>query len=250
MKIKLSDHQTKQIDKVLKEETKLENQKLIEEIGLLQRQMLGEGKHSLLIVLQGMDASGKDGAVRRTFTGVNPNGISVKSFKKPTEEEYAHDFLWRVHKHLPAKGMIQIFNRSHYEDILVPSVYGYLSENTIKERYDHINNFEKLIESNGTKILKFFLHVSKEEQYERLMERVELKEKHWKHNDGDWDTREHWDDFESVYERIFEKCNSPEWHIVPSDRNWEKVNYIAKVVLAELKKMKITWPALITEKFK
>ncbi len=250
MKIKLSDHQTKQIDKVLKEETKLENQKLIEEIGLLQRQMLGEGKHSLLIVLQGMDASGKDGAVRRTFTGVNPNGINVKSFKKPTEEEYAHDFLWRVHKHLPAKGMIQIFNRSHYEDILVPSVYGYLSENTIKERYDHINNFEKLIESNGTKILKFFLHVSKEEQYERLMERVELKEKHWKHNDGDWDTRKHWDDFESVYERIFEKCNSPEWHIVPSDRNWEKVNYIAKVVLAELKKMKITWPALITEKFK
>jgi len=247
--IKLSQIKTQKIDKSKKEEIKLENEEMITEIITLQRKMNAQGKYSLLIIFQGMDASGKDGAVRRTLSGVNPNGISVKSFKKPTEEEFAHDFLWRVHPHTPAKGMIQVFNRSHYEDILVPSVYGYLPKEAIDERFELINNFEQQVESNGTVILKFYLHTSKDEQLRRLIERVEVSEKHWKHNDGDWESREHWDDFRAVYETIFKKCDKPEWHIVPADRNWEKVNYVARTILSTLKDMDLQWPELKSEKF-
>ncbi len=247
--IKLSQIKTQKIDKSKKEEIKLENEKMIIDIIALQRKMNAQGKYSLLLIFQGMDASGKDGAVRRTLSGVNPNGITVKSFKKPTDEEFAHDFLWRVHPHTPAKGMIQVFNRSHYEDILVPSVYGYLPKEAIEERFDLINTFEKQVESNGTTILKFYLHTSKDEQFKRLTERVEVPEKHWKHNDGDWETREHWNEFISVYETIFKKCDKPEWHIVPADKNWEKVNYIAKTILRALKGMDLQWPELKSEKF-
>lgn len=249
-KLKLKNIPTQSIDQSKKESIKLQNVELITEIVELQRKMYAQSKHSLLIVIQGMDASGKDGAVRRTLSGVNPNGIIVKSFKKPTAEEFAHDFLWRVHPHVPAKGMIQVFNRSHYEDILVPSVYDLMPKAEINRRYDAINHFESQVGSNGTTILKFFLHTSKDEQYKRLMERVEIKEKHWKHNDGDWETRKHWDKFIDVYESIFDKCNSPEWTIVPSDKNWEKVNVIAKTILKALKGMDIEWPALESEKFK
>lgn len=248
-KIKLDETPTQQIDKSKKEEIKLENQSMFAEIIELQRIMYAQAKHSLLIVIQGLDASGKDSTVRRALSGINPNGIVVKSFKKPTEEEFAHDFLWRVHKHTPAKGMIQVFNRSHYEDILVPTVYGYLSKKEINQRYTAINNFETQIESNNTTILKFFLHVSKDEQYKRLTERIENKEKHWKHNDGDWETREHWDEFLTVYEEIFEKCDNPNWTIVPSHKNWEKVNLVAKTILKALKKMDLEYPDLISEKF-
>lgn len=246
---KLKNIATQQIDKSKKEEIKVENEKMITEIIELQRKMYAQSKHSLLIIFQGMDASGKDGAVRRTLSGVNPNGISVKSFKKPTEEEFSHDFLWRVHPHVPAKGMIQVFNRSHYEDILVPTVHDYLNKKEINKRYTAINNFEEQVESNGTTILKFFLHTSKDEQYKRLMERIEVKEKHWKHKDGDWETRKHWNEFAAVYEDIFQKCNTPKWTIVPSDKNWEKVNVIAKVILKTLKKMDLDWPELVSEKF-
>jgi len=247
--MKLKDIPTRKIDKSKKDNIKLKNTEMITEIIELQRKMNAQSKYSLLIIFQGMDASGKDGAVRRTLSGVNPNGISVKSFKKPTDEEFAHDFLWRVHPHTPAKGMIQVFNRSHYEDILVPSVYGYLPEDVINERYDAINAFEKQVESNGTTILKFYLHTSKDEQFKRLTERVEIKEKHWKHNDGDWETREHWDEFREVYQTIFKKCDTPEWYIVPADKNWEKVNYVAKTILKALKNMDLQWPELDSERF-
>jgi PPK2 family polyphosphate:nucleotide phosphotransferase len=248
-KIDLSKIPTQTFKKSDKEKIKLKNAEMIAEIITLQKQMNAQSKCSLLIMFQGMDASGKDGAVRSTLSGINPNGISVKSFKKPTAEEFAHDFLWRVHPHAPAKGMIQIFNRSHYEDVLVPSVYKYLSEDVILERYDAINAFEKQLETNGTTILKFYLHTSKEEQLKRLTERVEVKEKHWKHNDGDWETREHWDEFRKVYHTIFEKCDKPEWVVVPADKNWEKVNVVAKTILAAMKKMKLEWPELKSEKF-
>jgi PPK2 family polyphosphate:nucleotide phosphotransferase len=248
-KIKLKNISTRQTDKSKKDEIKLENESMIAQIIELQRIMYAQSKHSLLIIIQGMDASGKDGAVRRTLSGVNPNGIIVKSFKKPTEEEGTHDFLWRIHQHTPAKGMIQVFNRSHYEDILVPSVYGYLSKKEINQRFEAVNNFESQIESNNTTILKFFLHTSKDEQYKRLTERIEIKEKHWKHNDGDWETRKHWDEFTAVYEEIFEKCDNPSWTIVPTDKNWEKVNVIAKTILNSLKKMNLEWPELVSEKF-
>src|SRR5690606_32898998 len=147
----------------------------------------------------------------------NPLGVKIHSFKKPTEEEYAHDFLWRVHNAAPRKGELKIFIRSHYEDILVPSVDKYIPEEVIEKRYKVINDFEKLLGNNGTVILKFFMNVSREAQLERLMERVELKEKHWKHKDGDWDTREKWDKYMEVYEKILNTCNIIPWHIVPSD---------------------------------
>lgn len=233
-----------------KRKTKDENKAMIDEIAELQRVLFAEEQQSVLIILQGVDAAGKDGTVRSIFKGINPLGCQVFGFKKPTEEEFAHDFLWRIHQRVPRKGMIHIFNRSHYEDILVPSVEGFYDKERIERRYDHINHFEQLLEDNGTRVLKFYLHISKEEQLERLTERINNPQKHWKHNDGDWDSRKKWDDYMEVYERIFEKCNTVPWHIVPADRNWIKINAIAKVLLETLKEMQLSWPDLETEKFK
>lgn len=229
---------------------KKENKKLIAEIGELQRILYAEEKQGVLVLLQGVDASGKDGTIGTIFGGINPLGCQVHSFKKPTEEEFAHDFLWRVHKVVPKKGMIHIFNRSHYEDILVPSVEGYYNKERIEARYDHINNFERLLTDDGTKIIKFYLHISKEEQLERLTERIENREKYWKHNDGDWESREKWDSYQKVYETIFKRCNDVPWHIIPSDRNWVKINAVAKVILKTLKEINPQWPNLESERFK
>mgnify|MGYP000725324638 CR=1 FL=1 len=228
-----------------KDELKQLNKQLVD----YQKKMNAQGKYSILIIFQGMDASGKDGATRRVLEGVNPSGIHVKSFKKPTDEEFAHDFLWRVHQHSPAKGMIQVFNRSHYEDILVPSVLGYIPKEVVEERYEMINKFEELLEHNNTKVLKFFLHVSKEEQLERLQERIDNPEKHYKHNDGDWETREHWDNYMKVYQSIFEKCNTIPWNIIPSDKNWYKTYTITKKIIEAFESMDLEWPELETEKF-
>ena len=233
-----------------KEKAKLLIKKNKEQIQFLQKKLNAQGKYSLLVIIQGLDASGKDGAARSVFECVNPAGISVHSFKRPTSEELSHDFLWRVHKHVPAKGMIQIFNRSHYEDILVPSVEGYYSDKTIKKRFGIINHFEKMIEHNDTKILKFYLHNSSKNQLKRLTERINLPQKHWKHNDGDWEVREKRNQYHKVYEQIFKKCNTPKWHIIPSDKNWYKTLLISEIVLKELKGLYLKWPALDSEKFK
>ncbi|MFD1551534.1 polyphosphate kinase [Putridiphycobacter roseus] len=250
-KIILANTTTKTYDRALKEKIKAENVKLVNQIVEFQRRMYSDGRHNLLIIFQGMDASGKDGATRKVFSGVNPLGIKVHAYKKPTDKEFAHDFLWRIHQNVPQQGMIQVFNRSHYEDILVPTIEGYFEESYIEKRYQHINDFEKLlIEGNNTTILKFYLHTSKEEQLERLTERIEIPEKYWKHNDKDWETRKKWDSYMSVYEQIFEKCNQPEWHIIPSDRNWEKENHIAKIVLKAFEEMDLKYPALDSELFK
>jgi polyphosphate kinase 2 (PPK2 family) len=179
-----------------------------------------------------------------------PAGLKINSFKKPTEEESAHDFLWRIHKYTPGKGETQVFVRSHYEDILVPSVLKYIPHDIIEKRFDIINDFEILVESNNTKVLKFFLNVSKEAQKERLMERIEIKRKHWKHKDGDWDTREKFDDYLAVYEKIINKCNVVPWHIIPGDKNWQKNYFAAEVVLKTLRELDLKWPPLVTEKFK
>ncbi len=232
-----------------KDAVKEENKLLIAKIEGYQRILFAEDKHALLIILQGVDAAGKDGVVKGILNGINPFGSRVFSFKKPTEEEFAHDFLWRVHQIVPRKGMIHIFNRSHYEDILVPSVEGYYSKEIIDRRYDHINNFERLLADQGTKVLKFYLHISKEEQFTRLTERLENPEKFWKHNDSDWDSREKWDTYMNVYESIFEKCNETPWHIIPADRNWVKMNAIAKIVLKTLEDLDLKWPSLDTDRF-
>lgn len=224
----------------IKEKTKL----MLKEIGELQYKMYAEQKHSLLIVFQGLDASGKDGLTRGLLKYCNQIGIKIKSFKKPTNEEFSHDFLWRVHQAAPAKGDIQLFIRSHYEDVLVPSVEGYYAKEVIDQRYRLINNFEKLLEHNGTHILKFFLNVSLRVQEERLRERIELKEKHWKHKDGDWETRKKFQQYMEVYERIFHECNDIPWHMVPADKNWQKLYYVANEVLKTLKGMDSKWPEL------
>jgi PPK2 family polyphosphate:nucleotide phosphotransferase len=248
MKIKIVDHPT--FDKTLdKMETKEKTKKMLKEIGKLQYKMYGQNKFSLLIIFQGIDASGKDGVTKDLIEFCNAVGIKIHSFKKPSEEEFAHDFLRRVHEFTPGRGEMQIFIRSQYEDILVPSVEKYIPDEIIEKRYEMINNFEILLESNNTKVLKFFLNVSKEAQKERLMERIECKKKHWKHKDGDWDTREKFDGYIAVYEKIINKCNDIPWYIVPADKNWQKTFYVADVVLKTLKELDLKWPALVSEKF-
>ncbi|MDX9947458.1 MAG: polyphosphate kinase 2 family protein [Bacteroidales bacterium] len=249
MKIKIEDYPTfnKEWDK---DKTKDKTKKILKKIGELQNKMYAQNKFSLLIVLQGTDASGKDGVTKGLVKYCNPLGVKIHSFRKPTEDEYAHDFLWRVHNATPRKGEMKIFIRSHYEDILVPSVEKYIPEDVIERRYKVINDFEKLLENNGTIILKFFMNVSMEAQKERLMERIELKEKHWKHKDGDWDTREKWDKYKEVYEKILNNCNIIPWHLVPSDKNWQKTYAVAEAVLKALEDLDLKWPELVTEKFK
>lgn len=248
MKIKIKDYPTfnKEWDKG---KTLEKTEKMLAKIGELQFKMFAQDKFSLLIVLQGMDASGKDGLTKGLLKYCNPVGLKVHYFKKPTEEEYAHDFLWRVHEVVPAKGQIQVFIRSHYEDILVPTVEKFIPADVIEKRYQLINDFEKIVEHNGTKVLKFFLNVSKEAQKERLMERIELKEKHWKHKDGDWDTREKFDEYIDVYEKIINTCNEIPWHIIPADKNWQKLYGAAGVVLKALESLDLKWPELVSERF-
>jgi len=233
-----------------KDPIKAETKKMLKEIGDLQYQMYAEKKHSILIVLQGLDASGKDGLVRDLLEYCNPVGLSVCSFKKPTPEEYAHDFLWRIHKQVPARGILQVFIRSHYEDILVPSVEGYIPPGVIDRRYEMVNRFEELLEQNGTKVLKFFMSVSKEKQEERLKERVILPEKHWKHNDGDWETLKKRDLYMKVYGQIFDRCNKIPWEVIPADKNWQKTYVAAKFLLKTLKDLNLEWPLLESELFR
>jgi PPK2 family polyphosphate:nucleotide phosphotransferase len=219
----------------------------VKSIGELQLALYAEKKNSLLVILQGMDASGKDGAIKDVFADVNPMGSHVICFKKPTEHELSHDFLWRIHANVPPAGMIHIFNRSHYEDIIVPTVEGYLPKSIISKRYGQINDFERMLEENGTTVLKFFLHVSQEEQKERLTERMTNPKKFWKHKDADWETLKKWKDYMKVYESIFNKCNESPWHVIPSDKNWYKEFLIAEKVLEALKKINPKYPALVTK---
>ncbi len=249
MKINLKEQNTKEPKGWDKEEVKEENKALLQQIYTLQRKLYAEGKRSLLIVMQGMDAAGKDGLTRNLFALASPAWTEVQSFKKPTERESAHHYLWRISKALPKRGNIGVFNRSHYEDILVPSVYGYIDKKAIQKRYEQINNFEKLLVEEGTEVLKFYLNVSFEKQEEKLIERTKNPSKFWKHSDGDWETREYWDDFMKVYESIFDKCDTVPWHIIPSDKNWVKLNVAAKLVLKKLKEMDPKLPKLDSQRF-
>ena len=199
-------------------------------------------------MLQGLDASGKDGSVKNVFSGVNPMGCNVKSFKKPTEAELARDFLWRVHYHAPRKGMIQIFNRSHYEDVLVPRVHKWMPMKEIKKRFDYINSFEQLLQSSGTIIFKFYLHISQKEQQERFAERLTVAEKKWKYQDADIQESKHWDSYIEAFEDIFEHCSKEiPWLIVPSDQNWYRNYIIAKTIVERLEKLDMQYPELLTK---
>lgn len=232
-----------------KGDIKNETKSLLDDVYEYSKRLYAEGNRSVLLVLQGMDASGKDGLTRSLFEKVSPAWVNVHSFKKPTDEELSHDFLWRIHKCTPQKGMITVFNRSHYEDILVPSVYGYLDENTIEKRYAQINQFEKHLEASGTKIIKCYLNVGFEKQEEKLLERINTAEKHWKHSDGDWETRDHWNEFMAVYETIFERCSEIPWNIIPCNHNWRKLHVTAKILVDTLKQMDPAFPALESKRF-
>jgi PPK2 family polyphosphate:nucleotide phosphotransferase len=232
-----------------KDDTEKKTKKILKEIGELQYKMYAQNKYSIIVVLQGTDGSGKDGVTKGLLKYCNPIGLEVYSFKKPTDLEYSHDFLWRIHQVCPAKGVLQVFIRSHYEDILVPSVEKFIPAQVIEKRYEAINIFEKMLEESGTKVLKFFLNVSKEAQKKRLMERIEMKEKHWKHKDGDWDTREKFDQYMKVYQNILTRCNVVPWTAVPADKNWQKLYAVAEVVLKTLKELPLEWPELVSEKF-
>ena len=228
-----------------KQETKDKTAKILEELDDLQNLLFAENKHSILVVIQGMDASGKDGVIRNVFTSMNPQGVNVKSFKAPTSEELSHDFLWRIHLHAPAKGMIQIFNRSHYEDILITRVHKWCNDITAGKRMKAINAWEELISShNNTHILKFYLHVSPEEQQERLSERIKDPTKMWKYNANDFEEAKLWDIYMKMYEDCFENCNEIPWTIVPSDQNWYKEYIIASTLRDTLAGLKMQYPGI------
>jgi len=239
----LKDISTKAPKELDKQETKKQTEEIKAKLDDLQNLLYAESKHSVLVIIQGMDASGKDGAIKNVFGGLNPQGIAVQSFKAPTAEELAHDFLWRIHQHTPKKGMIQVFNRSHYEDVLITRLHGWCDDETAKKRFKAINHFEKLLEEhNDTIILKFYLHVSPEEQQERLKERVENPEKHWKYNAQDFEEAKLWDRYMEMYEDVFENCNDPEWTIVPADQNWYKEFIISKKLADTLEKLEMKFP--------
>lgn len=214
-------------------------------IDALQDRLYAEGRRALLVVLQGIDCSGKDGTVRAVFNTCGPLGVRVTPFRAPAADELAQDYLWRVHKACPPRGFIGIFNRSHYEDVLVVKVKGYASAEAIARRYDEINAFEQMLSANGTRILKFMLHISKEEQAERLRERVALPEKRWKFNPGDLEDRKLWDQYMAAYETALTRCSTPHapWHVIPADRNWARNAAIARIVRETLEEMNPQYPA-------
>jgi len=210
----------------------------------LQGLLYAEHKHKILIVLQAMDTAGKDSTIRMVFQGVNPQGVRVASFKVPTQEERDHDYLWRIHKQVPVKGEIVIFNRSHYEDVLVDRVHNLVSSSEIKRRYAQINNFEQMLAQEGAVILKFFLHIDKDEQRKRLMERLEDPKKHWKFALSDVAERELWSKYMSAYEDVMKNTSTPwaPWYIIPSSKKWCRNLIIARVVVDALKRLKMKYP--------
>ena len=243
--IKLSDISSRVPEDRDKKETKEKTAEMLAELNKLQNLLYAEGKNSLLVILQGMDASGKDGAIKNVFGTLNPQGVHVKTFKAPTDEELSHDFLWRIHPHAPSKGMIQIFNRSHYEDILVTRVHGWCDDDLAKKRMKAINNWENLISvHNHTSILKFYLHISYKEQQERLAERMVNPLKMWKYNTNDKDESQFWNSYMRVYEDCFENCNDIPWTVVPSDQNWNKEYVIVRKLLETLSSLNMKYPAL------
>jgi PPK2 family polyphosphate:nucleotide phosphotransferase len=222
-----------------------EIQENLQQMDQLQYLMYAGNRHSLLIVLQGLDAAGKDGVVRHVLTGMNPEGCVSVNFKQPTKEDLAHDFLWRVHPHVPAKGSVTIFNRSHYEDVLVARVHGLVPEKVWSKRYDQINDFERLITTeNNTTILKFFLHISKEEQLSRFKKRLDDPARQWKISDSDYKEREYWGDYVEAFEDVFNKTSTGHapWFIIPSNHKWFRDLAVSQIIVRKMEEMDMQLP--------
>ena len=215
----------------------------------LQRRLYAEGRRKLLVVFQAMDAGGKDGTIRRVFRGVNPQGVRVTSFKNPSVEDLAHDFLWRIHKAAPAAGMIGVFNRSHYEDVLVVRVESIVPELVWRPRYEAINQFENMLAESGTTILKFYLHISKNEQKKRFQTRLDVPDKYWKFSAADLDKRKQWDDYQAAYEDLLNQCTTQQapWHVIPADQKWYRNLAVSRVLVQALKQLDPRYPPPIEE---
>lgn len=227
-----------------KAEAEKETAENAEKIGELVYRLYAEKKQSVLVVLQGIDTAGKDGTARAILKDVNPQGIKVASFKRPTEEELAHDFLWRIHQQVPGKGEFCVFNRSHYEDVIVVRVHDLVPKEVWKRRFDQINAFERFLEGNGTIVLKFFLHISKEEQKARLKARLSDPTKRWKFSVGDLEERKRWDDYIDAFDDALTKCNTEfaPWHIVPADKKWYRNLVISREVRKALETLDPKFP--------
>lgn len=215
-----------------------------EDIVRIQEKLYAENKQRLLIVIQAMDTAGKDGTIAAVFEGVNPQGVRIANFKTPTTQELEHDYLWRVHPQVPGNGEIVVFNRSHYEDVLVVRVHNLVPESRWRKRYRHINEFERLLSDEGTTILKFFLHIDLETQKERLLDRINTPEKNWKFNPGDIEERKFWPDYMKAYEDVFFETSTDwaPWYIVPSDHNWVRNLIVAGIIAETLKNMNPQYP--------
>jgi PPK2 family polyphosphate:nucleotide phosphotransferase len=231
-------------DSLGRSDTESEFKVLRKELVTLQRVLYAQSSDSLLVVLQALDAGGKDGVIRKVFKGVNPQGVRVASFKRPTKEELAHDFLWRVHPHTPQRGMISIFNRSHYEDVIATRVLGIINDDVYNDRYEQINQFEHTLNQHGTTILKFYLHISKDEQKRRFYERLNNPDKHWKFSTSDLETRKQWALYMEAYSDTFKNCHRDlaPWHIIPADNKSYRNLAITRVIVQTLRHMAPKFP--------
>ena len=230
-----------------KEDTLRKRDAMTRRLADLQHLMYAENKRSLLVVFQGMDASGKDGTTRKVFRYCSPSGVWAYPFKKPSDLEFEHDFLWRAHKIAPSKGQIQVFTRSHYEDVLIQRVHKWVSEERISQRIDAINAFEHLLEfDNDTKVVKFYLHLSRERQKEKLQERIDNPRKQWKHNPNDWKEAERWDEYRFAYEDAINRSQIP-WYIIPADQKWYRDYSVARILVEILETFNMQLPVLVNE---
>jgi PPK2 family polyphosphate:nucleotide phosphotransferase len=225
-------------------EAKAETDALAEQLFELQQVLYASAARKLLVVLQGMDTSGKDGTIKHVFKMINPLGVRVANFKRPNDVELAHDYLWRVHHNAPPSGDITIFNRSHYEDVLVVRVHNLVPETTWRRRYDHIRNWEQMLVDEGTVIRKFFLHISRDEQRQRLQERLDNPAKHWKFEHGDIEERPFWDDYTAAYEEAMSETSTRDapWYVVPADQKWYRNLVISTVLVRTLESMDLSYP--------
>lgn len=222
-----------------------EIEKDLQKLRDLQFRLYAEGKQSLLICLQAMDAAGKDGTVNHVLSAMNPQGCSVHGFKQPSAEEAAHDFLWRIHKACPARGRVAIFNRSHYEDVLVVRVHDLVPKPVWSKRYDQINAFERLLADNNTRVLKFYLHITADEQLRRFKQRIDDPARHWKISEGDYAERPYWNDYQKAYETALSRCSTPHapWFVIPANHKWFRNLAVARIMVQALEDMDPRFPA-------
>jgi len=242
----LKEFKPDETDGLSKEDMKKEYDKLQEEFVELQEVFYASKKYGLLIILQGMDCSGKDGTVKKVLTGVSPNGFSVENFKAPTPEELGHDYLWRVHKKTPIRGGIVVFNRSYYEDVLVTRVHNTIDDDIAFSRFNEIREFEKYLVNNNTIVLKFFLHISKEFQQEKLETRLETPEKNWKFSEADLKERKFWDQYQECYSDLLSNCSTKEapWYVIPSNHRWFRDYIILKTIVKAIEDLNLEYPSI------